>query len=224
MVLRIIRKINFLALQAGIDSFSQLKKKESCNQLNSKTIEESKDIIRPYYEQYIKEVSKPDMAASLELVAFLYTLCKLKQFTKLLDMGSGLSSFAFRFYAKGNPEIKVFSVDDDVAWLEKTKEFLNQHQLNTQNMFTLEQFLVSGESGFDCILHDLNFVDVRINYVERIVDIAKANGVIIFDDVHKSDYLFALLTKLKAKTVKMYNLKPITLDQYKRFAMAAVKD
>ena len=221
---RIINKIKFLLLQSGIVTFDQFKKIKPFDQLNSKMIEQNKEMLRPYYEQYVKEVSHADMATSLELAAFMYSICKLNHYTKLLDMGSGLSSFVFRLYAKENPGVTVFSVDDDAVWLEKTKDFLRQHQLATDNIFTLDQFLKSGEEEFDCILHDLNFVEVRINYVELIMKIAKQNGIVIFDDVHKPDYLFALLAKLKGIKARVYNVKPVTLDNYKRFALAVMKE
>lgn len=224
MIDRILQKIKFLSLQSNVGSFDQFKKIAKVDQIDSKTFEQNKEMIRPYYEYYVREVSRADMAASLELAAFMYTLCKLNHYTKLLDMGSGLSSFIFRLYAKETTGVTVYSVDDDSAWLEKTKDFLRLHQLNTENIFTLDQFLKSTENGFDCILHDLNFVEVRINYVERMMEITRKNGVVIFDDVHKPDYLFALLTKLKGRSDKAYDLKPITLDTYKRFALAVVKD
>lgn len=224
MIDRVLRKIEFLSLQSGVSSFSQFKKIAKYNQLDLKIIEQNKEMLRPYYEYYVEEVSLANMAASLELAAFMYTFCTLNHPAKLLDMGSGFSSFVFRLYAKENPNVQVFSVDDDAVWLEKTKDFLALHQLNTEDFYTLNQFLKTTETEFDCILLDLNFVEVRINYVERMLEIAKSNGIIIFDDVHKPDYLFELLVKLKDKNIKAFDLKPITLDQYKRFALAIIKD
>ncbi len=224
MINRILSRFRFLLLKRNIQSLDQLKQIKPFDQLDSNVIELNKEILRPYYQQYINEISRADMAASLELAAFMFTLCKINRYTKLLDMGSGLSSFVFRLYAKDNPDVRVFSVDDDSAWLEKTKDFLRLHQLSTENIFTLDQFIKSSENEFDCILHDLNFVEVRINYVEQMINRTKSKGLIIFDDVHKPDYLFALLTKLKNKGLSVFDLKPTTFDIYKRFALAAVKD
>lgn len=223
MISRIFHKFHFSFLKTKVKTFAQFKKLKPFDQLNSKMIEQNKEMLRPYYQQYIKEVSRADMAASLELAAFIYSICKINRFTKLLDMGSGLSSFVFRLYAKERPNVKVFSVDDDAAWVKKTKDFLSQHQLSTDNIFTLDQFLQSGEEGFDCILHDLNFVEVRINYVEQMMKITKINGIIIFDDVHKTDYLFGLLVKLKKFESKIFSVKPVTCDNFGRFALAAIK-
>jgi len=224
MIRRIFRKLKFMSLHSGVNTFEQFKKMEPFDQLDSKVLDQNMELLRPHYEQYIREISRADMAASLELAAFIFTICKINKFTKLLDMGSGLSSFVYRLYAKETPGVIVYSVDDDAAWLEKTKDFLRHHELDTQNMFTLDQFLKSGESEFDCILHDLNFVEVRINYVEQMMKITKINGIIIFDDVHKTDYLFALLVKLKETQSRVFTLKPVTNDSYGRFALAVVKE
>lgn len=186
-------------------------------------IERSKKKLQPYYEYYIKNISRADMAASLELSAFIFSICKINQYKKVLDMGSGLSSFVLRLYAKETPDVKVFSVDDDAAWLEKTKDFLCHYQVNADNVLMLDQFLKNEESGFDCVLHDLNFTELRINYAEKLMALVKQDGLVIFDDVHKPDYLFALLMKMKNFKCKIYNLKPVTCDRYGRFSLVVVK-
>jgi predicted O-methyltransferase YrrM len=224
MIKKIIQKVKFHLLRQKVGSFDQLKKIKPFDQINPDILEQNKEKLRPYYEQYVTEVSRADMAASLELSAFIFTLCQVNCYSKLLDMGSGLSSFVFRLFIKENPGAVVFSVDDDSAWLEKTRDYLRLHKLSTENTFTLDQFLRSKESEFDCIFYDLNFVEVRINYVEQIMQIAKSKGVIIIDDVHKPDYLFAFLTKLKGRSLRAYDLKPITIDPYKRHALAVVMD
>ncbi len=223
MIRRIINKFRFLSLMSKVESFDKLRKLSPFDKLEIRAIKQNKEMLRPYYEQYIREVSRADMAASLELAAFLFTICKLNRYTKVLDVGSGLSSFVFRLYAMENPGVNVFSVDDDATWLEKTKDFLHRHLLSTENILTLEEFLKLKETNFDCILHDLNFVEVRINYVDSIMKILKQEGIVIFDDVHKPDYLFALLTKMRKAKVKTYSLKPITIDSYGRFSLAVLK-
>ena len=223
MIERINRKLKFLILEFRVQSFNEFKKELSLNQISAFSLEENAKKIKPYYSEYVQHVSSPEMAASLELATFMYTLCKTKHYTKLLDVGSGLSSFIFRLYAKETPGVRVYSVDDDAAWLEKTKGYLKQHDLNIDNMLTLQQFINSKESGFDCILHDMNFVEVRIQYVDLVLQAAKQNGLIIMDDVHKPDYRFALLKKLKGTIHEKFTLKNVTLDSFGRFAFAVLK-
>ncbi len=221
MVQRIFQKLRLLYLRSSVGTFNKfLSLNPSYSGTDQRVISENREKLRPVYDQYVREVSSPDMAASLELAVFLYTLCRANRYSRLLDLGSGLSSFVFRLYASETPGVSVFSVDDDEMWLSKTRNFLSQHQVETENVMTLEQLLVQNESGFDCILHDLNFVDVRIKYVERILPMIKRGGVIIFDDVHKPDYLVALLAKLAHDGGQSFSLKPATRDRYGRFSLA----
>jgi SAM-dependent methyltransferase len=224
MINRIIKKIKFLFLQSKVGSFHQFKRIEPFDRIDSEKIDLSKEQLRPYYEQYVKEISRADMAISLELAAFLYAVCKENHYTKLLDVGSGLSSFVFRLYAKDNPGVIVFSIDDDALWLEKTKDFLKLHQLGTENVFTFDQFLKSQEKEFDFVLHDLNFVEIRINYIEQLMRVTKKNGLLILDDVHKPDYRYAVLCKLRDIKGKTYDIRTYTFDNYGRFSFAVIKD
>ncbi len=223
MIGRFIRKLKFISLQFSVRTFAQFQNIKPFDQLDLKVIEQNKEMLRPYYQQYVRNISSAEMATSLELASFMFSICKINQFVKLLDMGSGLSSFIFRLYAKETPGVKVYSIDDDAAWLEKTKCYLIQHDLNTDNMFTLQQFIDLEESGFDCLLHDMNFVEIRIQYVDLILQATKQNGLIIMDDVHKPDYRYALLKKLKGKTFEKFTLKDVTLDSFGRFAFAVLK-
>jgi predicted O-methyltransferase YrrM len=220
---RIIRKLNFLRLKKNIGSYHQFSRIAPFNKIGPATLNENMEILRPYYEQYVSEVSQKDMAASLELAGFLLAICKTNNFLKLLDMGSGFSSFVFRLYAKDNPNVNVFSVDDDTSWIEKTKEFLLSHHLQTSQIYTLNSFLESGENNFDFILHDLNFVEERIKYVDILIQKASENGLILFDDVHKPDYLFNLLSKFRKQRMKVFTTKPATMDSFGRFALALLK-
>jgi len=223
MIARIQNKIRFSLLKLNIRPFSETKRITVFENIDSE-IEHHKKRLQPYYEHYIKDISSADMAASLELAAVIFSLCKINQYKKVLDMGSGLSSFVFRLYAMETSGVEIFSVDDDAAWLEKTKGFLGHYQLNIDNVYTLNQFLEKGEVNFDFILHDLNFVEMRINYIDNLMRMLRSNGLIILDDVHKPDYLLSILNKLQKMNVKMYDLKPITFDSYGRYSLAVMKE
>lgn len=220
---RILRKLNFILLEFSVESLNRLKAVNPFDKLTLQFVKANQEILRPYYEEYVSKVSRSDMAASLELAAFLFSVCKINQYTKLMDVGSGFSSFVFRFYAKQTPGVRVYSIDDDTEWLEKTKHYLNEHSLNTDDMLTVEDFMQLNEGGFDCILHDMNFVEVRIQYVDFVFRSAKKNGLIIMDDVHKMDYRFALLKKLKSLEASCFTLRDMTKDNFGRFAYAVLK-
>jgi hypothetical protein len=223
MIARLARKLKFISLQLSVGSYERLTKEAPFNLLGKDLLQQNEKMLRPFYDQYIGEVSQANMAASLELMAFIYTMCSVGKLTRLLDMGSGLSSFVFRLYARQTPGVTVYSVDDDPAWLEKTRDYLLAHDLSTGHMFTLDQFLQTDAADFDCILHDLNFVEVRIKYVEDVMKRVKQGGYVVFDDVHKQNYLFLLLSKLKLFKASVFDLKPVTTDNFGRFALLTMK-
>jgi hypothetical protein len=99
MIGRINRKLKFFMLQFRVKNYNAFKKELSLNQLSASNIEENTKKLKPYYSEYVNHISSPEMAASMELAGFMYTLCKANQYKKVLDLGSGLSSFIFRLYA-----------------------------------------------------------------------------------------------------------------------------
>lgn len=215
-----INKFRFAVLQSAIKAFSDFEANHG-NPEFIQTMDECKEQLRPYYDDYIRNISIPEMAASLELVAFVYAICKIKNCRKVLDLGSGLSSFVLRLYAQNNHNVTVFSVDDDLDWLRKSQYFVKKYGLSDSGFLMLDELYVSGESNFDLILHDLNFVEVRISEVLQVAKLIGPHGLLIFDDVHKLDYQFALLKKLSKLDMQIYSLKPETIDGYGRYAFAA---
>jgi predicted O-methyltransferase YrrM len=218
MINKIFKKIEFTIHKNSIHSFEEFIE-EKFNNYSKINLQENKIKLESYYNEYINNVSSPDMAISLELATFLYTYCKINKCKKIVDLGSGFSSFVLRLYASDSEKVEVYSVDDDEQWLKKTETFLNAHKLNTDKIFTLNQFKSLNESNFDLILLDLNFTNIRIQYIEYVLSLIGENGILILDDVHKKDYLSEVLSKLKNTNLKLYDLKPITLDIYGRFSL-----
>lgn len=217
---RISNRLHFEKLKHNISSLDNLKNHLNISFENSSTNAKFKDA----YQHYVTNISRPDMAASLELSSVVFDLCQNQSSKKMLDMGSGFSSFILRSYADKNSGSNVWSVDDDTAWLGKTKHYLQSASLNTNNLLTLEEFLASTEKGFDFLLLDLNYVEVRKNYIKLVVDRCKRGGLILFDDVHKREFMTEVLEQTQNLPVKLYDLAPITRDQFGRFALLAIKN
>lgn len=220
---RIARKLRFLFLKKRVKSFNAFNRQVAFGKINHHVYQESMVLLQPIYKKYIEEISNANMAASLEVSAFMYTLCKINNYRKLLDLGSGLSSVVFRLYAREHPEVEVYSVDDNERWLTKTKDYLRSNDFKNVNVSSLSEFIELNESGFDFVFYDMNFVEVRINYIGWLLGLVKKNGIIIVDDVHKRDYYFSLLEELKAEPFDIFSLKQFTLDRFERYALAAIK-
>lgn len=218
---RVVRKVAFRVLKSRVLPYTKFEAQTAIP--TQAEIGSARKMLKPYYDYYIANISRADMAMSLELAAFVYALCEKKGFKALLDLGSGFSSFVYRLYASKHEGVQVVSVDDDVKWLGKTRMYLRSQNLSDTRLLTLEQFLQEPIIRFDCVLHDLNFVEVRINYLQYVLAATADSGILILDDVHKPDYLYQAFEKLKKEFVTIYDLKPVTLDSFNRYALAVLR-
>jgi predicted O-methyltransferase YrrM len=223
MVERILRKVRSIFLHRRVRDEEQLLKIPPFNLIKSSSIDANAQLLRPQYEKYVTEVSSANMAASLELSALVLSLCQVSGYKKIADLGSGFTSYVLRLYASTTPGVEIFSIDDDPLWLEKTRSFLKSYGVDDSNLMTLDQFIEAKTGNFDCILHDLNFVEVRINYVDALLDRISQHGILILDDMHKPDYRIEVLRKLAGRPYNIYSLKRITGDALGRYSMAVTK-
>jgi len=223
MINRILRKFNFLILKASIGSYKSLKKSKFYDSLNAELLKRTKEELKSFYNFYVTEISRADMAISLELATVLFAICKTTNPKRILDLGSGFSSFVLRRFAETSPSVKVVSVDDDVQWLEKTKDYLSNKVKNTSNILSLSNFIESAEFNFDIILLDLNFVEVRKNYIALAVERCSQGGLIIFDDAHKPDFMLEILEQTKGLPIRLFNISHLTRDQFGRYALLGIK-
>lgn len=176
--------------------------------------------IIPEYEYYVSNLSSPEMAISLELANFLLAICFQNKPRKIVDLGSGFSSFIFRIYQKQIQEdqIEIFSVDDNENWINVTKNYLIKNQLSDTNVLNLETFIkLAILETFDLVLLDLNFVEIRKNYISYSIDLLNNQGVLIIDDVHKIEFLREVKKISNKKNKGLVNIKSVVLDKYGRF-------
>lgn len=181
-------------------------------------------ILEPYYLQYISQVSNEVMAISFELSKFLFVICEIFKPKSILDLGSGFSSFVFRYYMlNSSSKPKICTVDDSAIWLEKTREFLNNQHLPTDNLTTWDSFHKKNINTFDLILHDLDGMELRKEILEEVLRLANPNGIIILDDVHFYDYSEYARKVLSKKNYNNYSLYYFTKDKFGRFSWLITK-
>lgn len=172
--------------------------------------------LKEAYLEYIKEVSEPVWTISWELCVYLDKLLRSLKPKKILDLGSGFSSFLFR---QSGAEVVTFDTDSD--WLTKTELFLQQHKLPTTTMFHLESPLSEEDrkilqQPYDLILHDLGIADK-----DRAPIFPMLNGkVIILDDMHFAEYRAQVKEFFKGRTI--FDLQDDTKDAYNRYAWMVV--
>lgn len=174
--------------------------------------------LRPAYDRYVAEVSEADMAASLETMGLVLALCRGLEPARVADLGSGFSSYVLRLWA-GDSGARVYSVDDNPAWLAKTRDFLAADGLEADRLMTWEAFQAlprEEPAGLDLVFHDLGDMATRRAAFDWIL--AKAPGVpVLVDDVHKrkGEHFFQA-----ARTAgrELLPLKDLTLDRFGRFS------
>ncbi len=170
------------------------------------------------HKDYCTRIGHPVHAASLELVGLTLGLCETQKPSRVVDLGSGFTSFALRRYALGVPGLEVHSVDDNAEWLEKTRAYLNEKSLSDTNLAHWPDFAAAGRAGqFDLVLHDMGFMDTRFRELEPVLDLAKPGGLVILDDMHKTEYREKALATVARRGHECWSLKALTRDSLTRY-------
>ena len=183
-----------------------------------------REIISPYYDDYIKTVSSDVMAMSLELAVFMLALCELTKPKRVVDFGSGFSSFCLRFWIKNySPETEVYSVDDAPDWLSKTREFLRRYDLPDDHVLTWDEFTRGGYGKFDLVLYDFGTFPMRKESLNTVVDFAGQPSVLILDDMHQADYALYVKDELRRRNLECISARRYTLGKFSRYAYLSLQ-
>lgn len=167
-----------------------------------------RDIIKKAYREYVSNVSDDIWASSWEVSRYMMDLVELRKPKRILDLGSGFSSYALR-----QSDAEVWSVDTDKDWLEKTGKFLRDHGVSDENMVAMDDFEFTG-------MYDLIFLDIglaqrdRAPLFQKVLD--HCSGAIILDDMHSQEY--RRQAKEFFKDCEIVDLREETLDKYLRYA------
>lgn len=172
------------------------------------------------HARYCREVGHPVHAASLELVGLLVGLVQHTRPRRVIDLGSGFSSYVLRtLAAEAGAPIEVHSVDDSPEWLEKTRGYLRDKGVSDAGLFTWADFGAAGRAGgYDLVLHDMGFMDTRFATLDAVVDLARPGGLVLLDDMHKPDYRDKALARLGERGLRPLSLRRLTHDALTRFA------
>ena len=180
--------------------------------------------LKPAYTEYTTEISHDGIAASLETSVFLYTLATIKQPKRILDLGSGFSSFTFRLYSMSTPnDVAVYSVDDNSDWLDRTRSFLTVHGVQADNLFDWSEFREINWSRFDLIFHDLGSMELRGESLPFVSGLVDHNGIIVLDDIHRRRYRRIAVQEVRKEGLTLISLRQHTLDSFGRFSGMAIR-
>jgi len=190
----------------------------------ARSFEASKKLLLEPYAEYVSTVSSPLWALSHLSAAFCHALCCRLAPARILDLGSGFSSYVLRSYARtaDNPCI-VHSVDDSQDWLDKTREFLRGKDLPLSDLFLWRDYKAMANNRFDLIVHDLGgTLDVRVEVLSEALGYCVPSGMVVLDDLHKPDYEQLALRACNASGFRLVYMESETTDQFGRFAGLAM--
>lgn len=202
-----------LEQESKLDAIQFLEKYPELNN-NGPLIMKAFDELRDVYSYYKQTVSPGNSAISLQVAAFLIAAVQNKNAKRILDLGSGFSSFVFR----RNPRCEVTSVDSNKKWLERTRSFLRKQRVDDTRLLTWDEFEVIADIGyFDIVFVDIRPISRRVEQFERLLSLCSPGGVLIYDDYHKEHLRKPLKKKLNKSPVIYFNLMDLTLDEVGRY-------
>jgi predicted O-methyltransferase YrrM len=176
---------------------------------------------RPLHEDYVRAVSHPDIAISLEQAGLLAYLARHTPVRRVLDTGSGFSSLVLRLEALDKPGMQCVSVDDNRMWLEKTRDVLRAHAAPGENLLLWDDFAASRSlTGFDLIYHDMGGMTTRIFSLPEVAARLADNGLLILDDMHFDSYAPHIENSLLAGW-SVSSMVKLTMDPEGRYAAIA---
>jgi len=170
-------------------------------------------LLEPFYKQYTTVVSTPSAAISLESAVFLWNLCEERQPKVLADTGSGFSSFIIRLWSK-NKDVVVYSFDDNDFWIQKSIDFSRENDVNTDNFLIWDSN--TELKNIDILFHDLGNMTTRAETLSKVFNMTNKEGLIVLDDLHKSEYDIKARTFFKKCGYEIKKI-PETIDSYGRF-------
>jgi len=192
-------------------------------------VQRSRRHLEPYYHEYVTTVSTPVMSISLELAAFLDVLCMVRAPRRLLDLGSGFSSFVLRRYAlRAGAAAEVQSVDYAVEWLTTTSRYLERHHVDASGLSAWDEFRSREHAPFDLILHDLggfgdDHIGYRLSVLPEVLELLAPRGVLVLDDAHLLALGPPARRVLRTSNYRYWSLKHFVQDRFGRWALIAAK-
>lgn len=182
------------------------------------------EFITQKYHDYKKNISSGNSAISLELGLYLFEMTKSLNPKLILDLGSGFSSFVFRYVCKQNAGVmSCWSVDDSREWLDQTRKYLTNNSLDVHYIFEWRDFLNEKHPFFDLIFVDIRPISRRVESLDFLLEILSPKGKMVFDDFHKPHLSKPLLDYVSQRKLKLTSIKSSTLDSLGRYSVIIEK-
>lgn len=178
--------------------------------------------LMPTYLEYVSRVSWADHAVSLETAACLLQMCETRKPRRVLDTGSGYSSYVLRRYALESGA-DVMSVDTDDGWLGRTADYLEDMGVGVVGLMSWAEFQAGTRSPFDLIFHDLAAGPIRTDSMQLVTELVTSDGHLIFDDMQSTEHREEAKRVTTAAGRRYLSMARITMDPIGRYASLSVR-
>lgn len=170
------------------------------------------------YNHYITEISSRPMAASLPCCLYLMSLYDELRPKRILELGSGFTSYCLRLFKKeNNLDTEIYSIDTNAGWLKKSEDYCADRGLDSNNFQTWDVFQKS-KKKFNLIFVDIDSGPRRHLYFDPVFTKFSEIGAFVYlDDLHKPPVYRNLDSMLKTVNHKRHNIRKLTQDR-KRYS------
>ena len=165
--------------------------------------------------EYLRDISP--MAPSMKTLGLLLELCT--DGCRVADLGSGFSSYTLRYYAN-RLRMTIHTIDDNNAWLEKTKHYCKDVGTEYNHNFSTWDFITraAGDNPYDVVFLDLGTTRRRPQYYSTILEkFCDERTLILFDDMHKRPLRDAVSIALRRYDYIEIPVKDRTIDEFGRY-------
>jgi predicted O-methyltransferase YrrM len=175
--------------------------------------------LRAFYDRYVTEVSNWEWAVSWPTARALDALCEALRPRRVLDLGSGFSTYVVCNWARrAGVETEIVSADTSDEWLDKTRVFLDGEGLSAR-LIASRDLASLPSAGFDLAFDDIGRIEARASVMPTIIRTMKPGGVVVLDDMNVRGYRGEVRSHLTKAGWPLYSLRPATVDAKGRFAM-----
>jgi glycosyltransferase involved in cell wall biosynthesis len=165
------------------------------------------------FSDYVTKYSIETEAISLEASYYLWEFLSASSVERVLDLGSGWSSFVFRLYKRlAAADLFICSTDESEHWLGTTARFLAMHDLDTSNLHLWPHI---DEGPYDLVLYDMGRPWDQHEHLTRMLDLTR--GVLLCDDMHYDSLRSALEACAASHGLGVRLLASETTDRFGRF-------
>jgi hypothetical protein len=173
-----------------------------------------------HYHEYISKVSVGFVSTSLKASFFLSVAVNRLKPKRILDMGSGFSTYIFKSHTEIYADAEVYSIDESEFWLDKTREFLITKGLDTENLMTTQTFLEKNNLEFDLVYIDIGDYRERLKHLQQVLKyMLNLEGCVILDDFHIYAYRKGIKKICLDEGYKIFSLRTQTRSRLKYLAL-----